>query len=816
LSLERHVSDFRLAIRTLRRSPGYAITVVLTLALGIGGITAGYSVLRSVTSPLPFAPADRVMMVAERDSLANMRLASYPTFQDWRTGTDAFEAMAFVRGLGTVLKSGAVAERLVGAYVTDEFFHVLPGAPAAGRALEPSDAGPGAAPVVVLSWELWQRRFGGDRDILGKRLALGDRIHTVVGVMPAGFRYPTWADLWAPIATILPTDSALAQRGVHVDSRVVARLRPAIDSAAGERALSIVAARLAEKYPAESGAWRNVALVPVAREVVGDTGAQLRLLTAAAAFVLLIACVNVAALALARAEARSRELAIRTALGGGRGSLVRLLAAECVVLGAAAGAVGLGLAWFAVQWIRLRGRELLPRADEIAIDPGVLLAAVALAIAIIVTLGFLPALRQLGPLSGALRDDPRAGGPSARRRVRAGLVVGQVALALVLLTGAGLLLRSLLRLQQVPTGLDTERLLSLPISPPSPRYDAPERALQLYRDVAAAVAAVPGVASVALTNHVPLSGASMNSPIEVEGARGDDADQVLFREVDSAYFRTAGIPIVRGRNFTPGEIAHPGDAVVVNQALVARYWPGGDPIGKRITVYKSAQGRSDFGEPVRATVIGVAGNVRHFTLDTDFVPEVYLPYTVTAWPWMSLLVRSAGDPARMIPAVTHAVRGVDPDLPLEGARLGHRVHEVSAALGESLAYRRFITALVGAFAAPAVLLAAIGIYGVVAYLVAQRTREIGIRMAVGAEPRAVLRLVLGEGLRLAALGVLIGAVGAAVATRWLRAQLYQVSATDPLTFVSAAVGRAAVAAIATLVPARRAMKVDPVRALQAE
>ncbi len=813
------MTDLRLALRTLRRAPGYSLAVVLTLAVGIGGVTAGYSVLRSVIlRPLPYAPSDRVMMVAERDSADNMRLASYPTFQDWRVGTNAFEGMAFVRGLGTVLKAGDAAERLVGAFVTDEFFQVLPEAAAVGRALGPADAAPGAPPAMVLSWRLWQRRFAGDPAVVGRSVPLGERTYTVVGVMPPSFIYPTWADLWAPIATILPTDPALGQRGLHVDSRVVARLRAGVDSAAGQRALSLVAARLAETYPAESGGWRGVALLPVASEVLGDTGPQLRLLTAAAAFVLLIACVNVAALALARAGARSRELAIRTALGGGRRTLLRLLAAECVVLGAAAGAVGLGLAALLVRWIRAASSDLLPRVDEIAVDPGVLLGAVALAIGVVVALGLLPALTPSGPLTSALRDGIRAGGGPARRRVRAGLVVGQIAIALVLLTGAGLLLRSLVRLQQVPSGLDAARLLALPISPPSPRYDEPRRALQLYRDVAAAVATVPGVRSVALTNHVPLSGASINTAIEIEGAppRGDAADEALFREVDSAYFRTAGIPIVRGRDFTAEEIAHPGDAVLVNQALAARYWPGGDPIGKRITVYKSAQGRADFGEAVRATVIGVAGNVRHFSLDTDFSPEVYLPYTVTVWPWMSLLIRTDGDPDRLIPAVAGAVRSVDPDIPLEGARLGNRVYELTALLRESLAYRRFMTGLLAAFAIPAVLLAALGIYGVVAYLVAQRTRELGIRMAVGAQPRAVLGLVLGEGMRLAALGVAIGAVGAAVATRWLRAQLYEVSATDPLTFLAAAVVLAAIAALATLVPARRATAIDPVRALQAD
>ena len=813
------MSDFQLALRTLRRSPGYTLTVVLTLAIGIGGVTAVYSLLSSIIlRPLPYAPADRVMVVAERDSADNLRLASFPTFQDWRTGTDAFEAMAFARGLGTVLKVGDGAERLVGAFVTDEFFRVLRQPAALGRTLDPADASPGAPPGVVLSWRLWQRRFGGDRTVLGRSITLGHGAYTVVGVMPIGFGYPIWADLWAPIATIVTTDSALGQRGVHVDSRVVGRLRPGVDSAAARRSLSLVAARLADAYPAESGGWRSVAVMPVASEVLGDSGAQLRLLTAAAVCVLLIACVNVAALTLARAGARSRELAVRTALGGGRGALLRLLAAESVVLGATAGAVGLGLAVLLVDWFRVAGREQLPRVEEVGVDSGVLVVAVAAAIAVVVALGLLPALRRSGPLTASLRNDARAGGGAGRRRLRAGLVVAELALALVLLTGTGLLLRSLVRLQQVPTGLDEDRLLALPISPPSPRYDSPERALQLYRDVAAAVAVLPGVQSVALTNHVPLSGASMNSAVEIDGvpAGGNDSDEVLFREVDSAYFRTAGIPIVRGRDFLPEEVARPGDAVLVNQALVARYWPTDDPIGKRITVYKSAQGRADFGQPVRATVVGVAGNVRHFSLDTDFVPEVYLPYTVTVWPWMSLLVRAADDPDRLIPAVVRAVQGVEPDLPLEGARLGNGVHRLSGLLHESLAYRRLVTGLLAAFAVPAVLLAALGIYGVVAYLVAQRSHEMGIRMALGARPSDVLRLVLVEGMSLAAVGVVIGAVGAAVATRWLAAQLYEVSATDPVTFLAAAALLVAIAALATLVPARRATAIDPARALQAE
>jgi putative ABC transport system permease protein len=328
---------------------------------------------------------------------------------------------------------------------------------------------------------------------------------------------------------------------------------------------------------------------------------------------------------------------------------------------------------------------------------------------------------------------------------------------------------------------------------------------------------VPGVQSVALTNHVPLSGASIDTRIETDGAvpRPDATDVVMFREVDSAYFRTAGIPIVRGRAFSAEEIAHPGSVALVNQALAARYWPGGDALGKRITVYKSAQGRADFGQPVRATVIGVAANVRHYSLEIDFTPEVYLPYTVTAWPHMALLVRTRGDhPERLAPAVTRAVHAVDADLALEGVQIGKRVTALSEMLDASLAYRRLVTGLLTAFALPAVLLAALGIYGVVAYLVTQRSREIGIRLALGAQRGAVLGLVLGEGMRVAAVGVAVGAAGAAFATRWLRAQLYEVSATDPVTFLAAAAVLAAVAAAATLVPAGRATAIDPASALR--
>jgi putative ABC transport system permease protein len=809
--------DLRHALRTVARTPGYSLTIILTLAIGLGGTTTVFSVLRSVIlRPFTWGPVDRVMMIAETDSAANIRPASYPTFLDWQAGTNAFDALAFVRGQGAVMKVGDGAERLVAAFVSEEYFRVLPERAALGRALEPSDFASDSPAAVVISWPLWQRRFGGDRSVVGRSVTLGERSYAIVGVMPVGFVYPTWADLWAPITVILGADPALQQRGLHTDSRVVGRLRAGVDSAAGVQALSAVAAHLAETYPAESGGWRRVAFLPVAAEILGGTGPQLRLLTAAAVFVLLIACVNVAALALARAGARSRELAIRMALGGGRTALLRLLAAECVVLGVTAGALGLGAAVLLVGWLRRGAQDLIPRADELSVDVVAMVVAAALAMTLVVGLGLLPGLRDSSLLTGALRGDSGAGLGPARRQLRAALVVGEIALALVLLTGAGLLVRSLERLQRVHTGFDEASLLALPIMPPSSKYASPERALQLYRDVAAAVAVLPGVRSVALTNHVPLSGASINTPLEVEGAAAGESDEALFRVVDTAYFRTTGIPILRGRDFTAEDLAHPDDAVLVNQALASRYWPSGDALGQRITVRKSAQGRSDFGEPVHATIVGVVGNVRHYSLDTDFVPEVYLPYTVTVWGWMSLVVRTAGEPAAMIPIVARTAHAVEPDLPLEGASPLNRVYDLPTSLRQSLAYRRFITGLLGAFALPALLLAALGIYGVVAYLVAQRRREIGIRMALGAQRRDVLVLVLGEGMRLAGVGVLLGGMGSFVTTRWLRSELYETSATDPVTFALAALVLVGIGLVATLVPARRAMAIDAARMLQSE
>ena len=530
--------------RSLARSPGYALAVVLTLALGIGGAAAVTSVLRSVLlRPLPSAPFGRVMSLFESDSLGNIRPISYPTFQDLRAAAPrTFEALAFARGLGPVLKGDGGAERLTAAYVTSDFFRALPSPAALGRTLLPDDFAPGGSGVVVLSHRLWLRRFGGDPGIVGRTLRLGEGTAVVVGVMPADYIYPPWAELFAPIDAIA-ADPALAQRTLHVDSRVVGRLRPGVDSAQAVRELAPIAARLAEAYPAETGEFGELGLSSAVDEVIGGIGAQLRLLTFAAVLVLLIASVNIANLSLARATVRGRELAVRTALGAGPGRAPP--AARHRERGA-----------------RRRGRGARPAGGALVRDadphrrPGGAAASGGDPAGLAAGAGRggrggdpgRPAgraarrLARHADLGTELREGRGAGMAPVRRRMRSGLVVAEFAIALVLLVGSGLLIRSLLRLQQVDPGFDVPHLVAAPIAPPSPRYDDPARTLALYRAAVEAVAAEPGVEAVALTSHVPLTGAGIPTPVESDGTpAGSDPPQALYREVDERYFATAGI-----------------------------------------------------------------------------------------------------------------------------------------------------------------------------------------------------------------------------------------------------------------------------------
>ena len=814
------LQDLRYAVRTLTRSPGFTLAAGLALAVGIGANTAVFSVVRGVLlRPLAYDRSDRLYVLFEQNERGDGRLASYPTFHDWVDQSNAFSGLAFVRGKGFVLRAAEGAERLGGAAVSSGFFSTMGAHPLRGRVFTPDEES-GGAHVAVITYELWQERFGGRPDVVDSAVTFGDATYIVIGVLPQGFRYPVWADLYVPISTILGTDSALTQRGLHVDSRVVGRLKPGITPEQGTQAMSGLATRIAATYPKESAGWTRVALAPIRDEVLGfgsTVERTLLVLAAAVGCVLLIACANVANLSLVRAATRAREIAIRTALGAGRIRVVRQLGTESAALALLGAVGGVLLALWGVGALKAAPPVGLPRIGEIAVDGAVLVFSLGVSILTAVLVGLAPAVRGSAPdLVHALKEGTHgAGDGSGRSRLRATLVTAEVALTLVLLVGAGLLIRSFWRLSRLDPGFNPERVVTLDVQPPR-RYVSAAQVMTLYRRLVDAVAILPGVQRVALSNHIPLSGAYIPSRIVIPGRvpqPGQD-ESVLFRTVSAEYFRTMEIPVRRGRPFDERDMAPAAHVALVNEALARRDWPQADPVGHQITLFKSAQGQADFGQPFSVEVIGVIGNVRHIGLDQDPAPEVYIPYPVNLWGHIGLIVKTTADPRRMIRALRRAVLAVDPDIPVVGSDKGFRTMEDY--LSTYLATRRFTMTLLAGFAACALLLSAIGIYGVIAYAVAQRTREIGIRTALGARPREVARLVLGQSMRTVALGLVVGVGGALAVSRLLSTLLYGVGATDPLTFIGVTLLLAAVAALASYVPARRATRVDPIVALRYE
>jgi putative ABC transport system permease protein len=811
--------DLAYAVRTLRKSPGFSITALLTLAICIGATVTVFSVLdRVLLRPLPYPHAERLVLLWEQSEGGDLRLASYPTFRDWREQSRAFDGLAFARGTGGMLASDTGREQLTVASVSRGFFTVLGARPLVGRTFLPEEERAGG--VVVLSHALWRRRFGGDPGVVGRTIQFDGGAVTVVGVMPPGAGYPEWAELWRPIEPLAATDPALARRGVHSDSRVVGRLAPGVSQVAALADLGAVQGRLAAAYPAESATWTSARLRPLRDQVVGDSRPALLVLGAAVAFVLLIACVNVANLSFVRASTRAREIAIRAVLGASRARIARQLMAESAVLAAAAGALGLLLAAWAVHLLRVKAPLSLPRAAELVVDGRVAGFALALTAVAACVFGVAPTLRAAGVEPGEpLRGGRHTGAGRRGGRVRGLLTVAQLALAVVLLVGAGLLIKSFRRMRAVDVGFDTGHLLAVRISPPSPRYDGAERAEALYRRLLERAAAVPGVTSVAVVNHLPLSGASIATrvlvPGRVEDPRGEDA--ALYKTVSEGYLRTVGMRLLAGRWFTEADMTRGGVGVVVSDVVATRYWPGESPIGKALTIFRSSQGRPEFGTPMPSQVIGVVSSVRHFgpTEETP-TPEVFVPYTRETWPWASLVVRTAGDPARVAPALRRAVLDVDPELPVEGGGRLYGVQPLDGYLSSFLEPQRYATSLLGAFALAALLLAAIGVYGVTAYAVSQRTRELGVRMALGATAANVVRHVLRDGALHAAAGVALGLGGAAAATRLLTKLLFGTSPLDAATFVLVPLLLVAVAAAACLAPALRAARIAPTEAMRAE
>jgi putative ABC transport system permease protein len=814
------LNDLRFAIRSLRNSPGFATIATLTLALAIGANTAVFSVVNGVLlHPLPFHDQDRLFMLMAQNRAGSLRLLSYPDFLDWQGQTSDVADIAYVRGQGERVTTPDGVQSTIASFVTPGFFRTLDEHPLMGRLFGPEEEQAGTH-VAVLSYGLWQIMFGGDPRVIGRALSLTEGVFTVIGVLPHDVAYPPWADaqVYLPIQTIAATEGALAQRGFRADSRVIARLKPGVTVERATAALGTVAQREVAAYPAFNTDWTAVRLLPLRNEILGgNTERQLLVLLAAVGLVLLIACVNVANLTLARAGARAREIAIRISLGAGRGRVVRQLLAESLLLAAAGAILGVLAATWAIALLRHDAGAVVPRLATVRVNGTVLAFTIGVMSVAAVLTGVAPALHTARPdLTRSLNEGTgRSGQGRESRRLRATLVTAEIALALILAVGAGLLIRSLARLRSVDAGFDPQGLVTFYMDPPAADQRNPEKLAALYQRVEDAVRALPGVTDVALVNFLPLSGSWLPSPVEVPGRAPDPEHDppVIFMTVSPDYFRVMRIPQRAGRAFTESDLAG-GTAVLVNEAFVRAFWPDQDPVGRALTLHKAAQGRPDFGDALPSTVVGVVGDVRHFGLDTPPGPQVFVPYTRNVWGHLTLVARTPAAPERLVAPLRRAVRRIAPELPLTLS--GGRPVVGTINVGYGLTSRQFDTYVLGAFAAAALALAAIGVYGLLAYAVTQRRREIAVRAALGATRREILRLVMGEGMRLAGVGIGVGAVAALLLTRLLRALLYGVGASDPATFVAVAGLLAAVAWAACYVPARRATRIAPMEALRYE
>jgi putative ABC transport system permease protein len=812
------LQDIRFAIRTLRGRPAFSAVAVTTLALGIGANTAIFSVVRAVLlRPLGFPEPDRLVKIVgfdTRDGVpANLSPADFMDFER--------EAGAFSRvgphgwvGFFTVAGREREAERVGGVNVTEGFFPTLGVQPALGRLFTADEDAPGGPRTVLLSHGFWQLRYGGDPGVLGRTILLDGRPTTVVGVLPQDFRHvePN-PDREAAVFVPYRFDRAEPNRGGHF-IRAVGRLRPGATLAEARAQLEAVAARLQQRYPAEN-ADRGVLVDPLLDAMVRDARPALLLLLWAVGAVLLVACANLANLMLASGAARRRELAIRGALGAGRGRLVRQLLTESLVLSLAGALSGLLIAFWLSRGVSLLSAVGVPRADTAAgMDLSVLTFAVALALTTGIAFGIIPALQLSGASAGeALKDGSRAQTAGrAGRRTRDWLIGAEVALSIVLLVAAGLLLRSFLALQRVDVGFARSEVLTMQVAVPTASYEEGEQ-IPFYSGLIERVRALPGVEEAGAVNILPLSGNYDSRGIQIEDRPEPPgrAHSVQSRSVTPGYFRAMGIPLLRGRPFDDRDRSGAPLVVIVSDAMARRYWPGQNAIGKRITfnsgIPRGAQ--QEVGGPGSREVVGVVGDVKHLGLEEALTPFFYTPHTQQpSYHTMTLVVRAAGDPAALASAVRGALAQMDRNVPLSDVRT------LDTVLGRVSAAPRLRTLLVGGFAVLAVVLALVGVYGVVGYLVSQRTREIGVRLALGARRADVLGLLVRQGMGPVLAGVAVGLAVAVVASRLLTGMLFGVAPTDVGTYAGAAALLAAAALVATIVPARRATRIDPVAALR--
>jgi len=799
------LQDLRYAFRSLRQNPGFTLAAVLTLAIGLGANTAIFSLVNGVLlRPLPFPRPEQLAIVWGRHPAIGRETVSLPDFLDWRTGAPSFDQLAAIALTNYPVNGQGEAELVSGAVVTANFLRTLGVAPEIGRGFLPGEDSRAAPRVAILGYSYWQRRFGGRADAVGRQIDLGaEGPYTIVGVAPRDLRWDGEVNLWTPLAT----DSTRPRRSDFLT--VIGRLRPGATLPRAQNELGVVTRRLEERYPATNTGWR-AELVPLQEELVGNIRPALLMFMGAVALVLLIACSNVANLMLARLTSRQREIAVRTALGASRSRLLRQLLVESIVLALIGGGVGLLLATWGVDALRLSQAGTIPRLESVTLDLRVLAFALGLTVATGLAFGTMPALRltRSDPQTG-LRDGSRgATGSSGVGGARRGLVVAEVAIAVVLLSGAGLLLRSFDRLLEVNPGFRVDNVLTAQITLPRVKYADQSRRSALYEQLSARIATTPGVQAVGLVSSAPLGDGVGYEAFEIEHALTTDPATVQDAELlvaTSGYFTALNIPLLSGRLFGPEDRADAPGVAVISQTMARRYWKGQDPLGARIT-------RGDPRDPAAQwyTIVGVVGDVRHESLSDAAYPQLYLPMAQAAGRRMILTARVSGDPMQVVAVLRRTLSELDSQVPLSSVRT------MRERVAESTARPRSSATLLALFAATALLLALVGVYGVIAYGVNQRTRELGIRVALGAHPRQILRLVMRQGMTPVAAGLGLGFLTALVATRVLRSMLFEVSPADLLTYVMVG-GSVLLAAIgASYWPARRATRIDPIVALRTD
>jgi putative ABC transport system permease protein len=792
----------RQAIRSLRRAPAFTLAAVATLGLGIGANTAIFSAVNGVLlHPLAYPDPDRLVVVWGRHTTIGRETASLPDFLDWRAEARSFEALAAMTHTRFNVTGAGEPEVVNGGIATANLLHVFGVVPSVGRGFRDDEERSGALRVAMLGEGYWRRRFGAERDIVGSRILLSGVPHTVVGIVPAQLRLERPVDVWTPLAT----DTTRPRRADFLT--VFGRLGKDVPLDRAQQEMTTIMGRLEAQYPASNAGW-GAEVVGLREQMIGEIRPALLVFMGAVSLVLLVACANVANLMLARAAGRSREVTIRSALGASRTRLAGELLLESMLLSLLGGALGLLLALWGVEGLRALGPDTLPRVDEIGLDLRVLGFALALSLVTGLLFGLAPVWRMAGrDLHRGLAGGSRSvAGGSGIHRARSALVLGEVALAFVLLAGASLLLRSFERLQRVDPGFAADRVLTARVTLPRLAYPEEERWQAFGQDLLARTGAEPGVRSAALVSDAPLGDSPPYWSFAIQGgetpAPGAVQDAAVFT-ASASYFETLRIPLVRGRLFESSDRAGGREVALVSQSAAQRYWKGGDPVGARVT----------FGDPADPeaqwlTVVGVVGDVLHERLNREAYPQIYLAFEQFPERSMVLVARTAGDPMTTVPAVRRAIAGLDPDLPLAD------VSTLEDRKAVTLARPRVNATVLGGFALAALVLAAVGIYGVVAYGVVQRTRELGIRMALGAGGSTLLRMVIRQGMRPVLGGMAVGLVGALAGGRLLRGLLFGVGSGDPTILVLVTGFLVAVALVAMYLPARRASRCDPMIALR--